>query len=54
VGAHVWVFHICIMPFSIGIFCVPQVIVFSFVTIISLMLATTWVTVKLGGVHFNE
>jgi len=30
------------------------VIVFSFVTIISLMLATTWVTVKLGGVHFNE
>ena len=31
-----------------------QAIVISFLLIIGLMLATTWVTVKLGGVHFNE
>ena len=36
------------------LFVAMQVIVFSFITIIGLMLATTYVTVKLGGVHFNE
>lgn len=34
--------------------CLVQAIVLSFVLIIGLMLATTWATVKLGGVHFNE
>ena len=29
-------------------------IVFSFVTIISLMLGTFWVVVNAGGVHFND
>lgn len=34
--------------------CDPQVLVLSFTTIIGLMVATFFVVLRAGGVHFNE